>query len=78
MIYHNKLNQLIIANQERYHKRQAAAGPEGKICPICHGENRECRHFELQKSPGLQTGSPEENLNTIKEGQSDERILPDG
>lgn len=67
MIYHNKLNQLIIANQERYRKRQAAAGPEGKTCPVCHGENRECRYFELPKNPGLQTGSPEENLNTAQD-----------
>ena len=67
MIYHNKLNQLIIANQQRYLKRQAAVGPEGKNCPICHVENRECRYFELQKSPGLQTGSPEESLNTAQD-----------
>jgi hypothetical protein len=67
VIYHNKLNQLIIANQERYLKRQAAMGPEGKTCTICHGENRECRYFELQKSPGLPTGSPEESLNTAQD-----------
>lgn len=67
MIYHNKLNQLIIANQERYRREQAAVGPEGKICPICNGENRECRYFELQKSPEPQTGSPEENLKAAQD-----------
>ncbi|NLW47564.1 MAG: hypothetical protein GXY86_09550 [Firmicutes bacterium] len=67
VINHNKLNQLIIANQERYLKRQAAMGPEGKTCPICHGENRECRYFELQERPGLPTGSPEESLNTVQD-----------
>jgi hypothetical protein len=67
VIYHNKLNQLLIANQERYRKRQATVGPEEKICPICHGENRECRYFELQERPGLPTGSSEESLNTAQD-----------
>lgn len=74
MIYHNKLNQLLIANQKRYLQRQASAGPGGKICPICQGENKECRYFQPLADTGSQPDFSIENSQQWEDGQ-DQRAL---
>jgi hypothetical protein len=74
MIYHNKLNQLLIANQKRYLQRQASVGPGGKICPVCQGENKECRYFQPLADTGSQSDFSIENSQQWEDGQ-DQRAL---
>ena len=73
MLHHNKLNQLLIANQKRYLQRQASTGPKGKICPVCQGENKECRYFQ----PVDSRSQPDFFLENFQQGEDgqDQRAL---
>lgn len=67
VIHQNKLNRLIIASQKRYLKRRAAKGPEGKVCPVCHGENQECQYFEPLTNAGFQPNSTQETFWSVQD-----------
>jgi hypothetical protein len=64
--YPCKLNRLILAVQARYRLGQAAKGREQAICPICRGENKECRYFEPFEKDNLHSIT----FSTIEDEQS--------